>query len=44
MARNVLNTMAIESAVLEDSTIQRHLTGPIKKLVIVPGKLVNVVL
>jgi leucyl-tRNA synthetase len=35
---------AIESAVLEDSTIQRHLTGPIKKLVIVPGKLVNVVL
>jgi leucyl-tRNA synthetase len=34
---------AIESAVLADASIQRYLTGPIKKLVIVPGKLVNVV-
>ncbi len=34
---------AIESAVLENTSIQRHLTGPIKKFVVVPGKLVNVV-
>ncbi|HEX4597785.1 MAG TPA: leucine--tRNA ligase [Burkholderiaceae bacterium] len=34
---------AVESAVLEDPAINRYLTGPIKKLVIVPGKLVNAV-
>jgi leucyl-tRNA synthetase len=34
---------AIESAVLADAAIQRHLTGAVKKVVIVPGKLVNVV-
>jgi leucyl-tRNA synthetase len=34
---------AIESAVLADAPIQRYLTGPIKKLIVVPGKLVNVV-
>jgi leucyl-tRNA synthetase len=34
---------AIESAVRGDSSINRHITGPIQKLVIVPGKLVNVV-
>jgi leucyl-tRNA synthetase len=34
---------AIESAVLADASIRRHLTGAVKKVVIVPGKLVNVV-
>jgi leucyl-tRNA synthetase len=34
---------AIESAVREDPSIKRYITGPIKKLVIVPGRLVNVV-
>jgi leucyl-tRNA synthetase len=34
---------AIESAVLAQASIQRYLTGPIRKTVIVPGKLVNVV-
>jgi leucyl-tRNA synthetase len=34
---------AIEPAILGDPAIRRHLTGPIKKLVIVPGRLVNVV-
>jgi leucyl-tRNA synthetase len=34
---------AIESAVVTDPAIKRHLTGPIKKLVVVPGRLVNVV-
>ena len=35
---------AIEAAVLADPAIGRHLTGPVRKIVIVPGKLVNVVL
>ncbi|HEX4583537.1 MAG TPA: leucine--tRNA ligase [Burkholderiaceae bacterium] len=34
---------AIESAVLVEPSIKRYITGPIKKIVIVPGKLVNVV-
>jgi leucyl-tRNA synthetase len=34
---------AIESAVKADPSINRYVTGPIRKLVIVPGKLVNVV-
>ena len=34
---------AIDSAVLGDASINRYITGPIKKLVIVPGRLVNVV-
>jgi leucyl-tRNA synthetase len=34
---------AIESAVLGDPSVNRYITGPIKKLVIVPGRLVNVV-
>jgi len=34
---------AIESAVHGDPSINRYLTGPIKKVVIVPGRLVNVV-
>jgi leucyl-tRNA synthetase len=34
---------AIESAVQADSSIQRYITGPIRKTVIVPGKLINVV-
>jgi leucyl-tRNA synthetase len=35
---------AIEVAVLAEPALQRYLTGPVKKIVIVPGKLVNVVL
>jgi leucyl-tRNA synthetase len=34
---------AIESAVLAQESVQRYVTGPIRKTVIVPGKLVNVV-
>jgi leucyl-tRNA synthetase len=34
---------AIEAALAADSSIQRHIAGPIRKIVIVPGKLVNVV-
>jgi len=34
---------AIESAVLSQASIQRYLTGPVRKTVVVPGKLVNVV-
>jgi leucyl-tRNA synthetase len=34
---------AIESAVPAEPSIQRYITGPIKKIVIVPGRLVNVV-
>jgi leucyl-tRNA synthetase len=34
---------AIESAVLGDPSINRYITGPIQKLVIVPARLVNVV-
>jgi leucyl-tRNA synthetase len=34
---------AIEAAVLADENVRRHLTGPVKKIVVVPGKLVNVV-
>jgi leucyl-tRNA synthetase len=34
---------AIEAAVMADEATQRHVTGPLKKIVIVPGKLVNVV-
>jgi len=34
---------AIESAVLGEASIQRYLTGPVRKTVVVPGKLVNVV-
>ncbi len=35
---------AIESAVLADETTRRYLMQPPKKIIIVPGKLVNVVL
>ena len=35
---------AIESAVLADETTRRYLTQPPKKIIVVPGKLVNVVL
>jgi len=34
---------AIEAAVLADPVIRRYLTGPVRKIVIVPGKLVNAV-
>jgi leucyl-tRNA synthetase len=34
---------AIEAAVLADEAVARHLTGAPRKIVIVPGKLVNVV-
>jgi leucyl-tRNA synthetase len=39
----VADRAAIESAVLADPAINRYITGPMKKLVIVPGRLVNVV-
>ena len=36
---------AIEAAALADETVQQHLGGkPIKKLIVVPGKLVNIVI
>jgi leucyl-tRNA synthetase len=35
---------AIEAAVLNDAAIRPYIAGPVKKFVIVPGKLVNVVL
>jgi len=34
---------AIETAVLAEASITRYVTGPVRKVVIVPGKLVNVV-
>ena len=34
---------SIESAAVADEAVRRHLTGPVRKIVIVPGKLVNVV-
>ncbi len=34
---------AIEAAVRQEASIQRYVTAPIRKIVIVPGKLVNVV-
>ena len=34
---------AVEAAVVQDPSIHRYITGPIKKIVIVPGRLVNVV-
>jgi leucyl-tRNA synthetase len=35
--------VAIEAAVLADPVVRRYLTGPVKKIIIVRGKLVNVV-
>lgn len=39
-----LDKAAVEAAVLADESVQRHLAGQaVKKLIVVPGRIVNVV-
>ena len=39
-----LDKDAVEAAVLADASVQRHLAGQaVKKLIVVPGRIVNVV-
>ena len=40
----IIDELGIEAAVLADESVQRHLAGQaVKKLIVVPGRIVNVV-